>query len=149
MSKFVMRWPELGLEVKCESIGVNEAACEVLVANLPIKAVQGHEMVGGWCLHDRSVIFGKKAFGLRASELVQETMDEAPEGRISLLFPQTSGSELLVKYGETVDNRKYVPVAQVVEEDLEVLKKAGRAQWKSATRTKEVITVEFVAGEEK
>ena len=138
MSKFVMRWPELGLEVKCESIGVNEAACEVLVANLPIKAVQGHEMVGGWCLHDRSVIFGKKAFGLRASELVQETMDEAP-----------SGSELLVKYGETVDNRKYVPVAQVVEEDLEVLKKAGRAQWKSATRTKEVITVEFVAGEEK
>ena len=148
MSKFVMRWPELGLEVKCESIGVNEAACEQMVANMPIKAVQGHEMVGGWALHDRSVIFGKKPFDLRASDLVQETMEEAPVGRISLLCPQTTGTELLVKYDEMVDNREYVPVAQVVEEDLEVLKKAGRAQWKSATRTKEVITVEFVAGEE-
>jgi hypothetical protein len=65
------------------------------------------------------------------------------------LFPQGSNTELLVKYGECVDDREYVPIAKVAEKDLQKLEKAGKAQWKSATRTKETIIVEFTCGEGK
>ena len=145
MSTFKMRWPDLGLEVRCEGLDVNKDALDILVANMPVKAVQGHEMVGGWILHDRSVMLNKKAFNLCPSTLTYEKMNKAPVGRISLLGPLGCNTEVMVKYDDCVDDRDYVPVAQVVAEDLEILKKAGKAQWKSATRTKEIIIVEFDA----
>ena len=70
-------------------------------------------------------------------------MDAAPVGRISLLQPQLRGAELLVKYDKSVENREYVPIAQVEEADLEILKKAGKEQWKATSRTREIIFVEF------
>ena len=57
--------------------------------------------------------------------------------------PQLRGAELLVKYDESVENREYVPIAQVEEADLEILKKAGKEQWKATSRTREIIFVEF------
>ena len=68
---------------------------------------------------------------------------DGPVGRISLLQPQLRGAELLVKYDESVENREYVPIAQVEEADLEILKKAGKEQWKATSRTREIIFVEF------
>ena len=143
MSKITMRWPDLDLEVACESIEENKTAFELFAANLPVKAVQGHEMVGGWLLRSRSVRLLKKPFDIVGSELKKEKMNIAPVGRISLLFPQGSSTEVMVKYAECVDDREYVPIAQVAKEDVEKLVKAGKAQWKSASRTKEVIIVEF------
>ena len=69
--------------------------------------------------------------------------DHGKDGRISLLQPQLRGAELLVKYDESVENREYVPIAQVEEADLEILKKAGKEQWKATSRTREIIFVEF------
>lgn len=143
MSCFIMSWPSLNLQVRCESLDVNQEAFDLFVENLPIKSLQGHEMVGGWLLRDRSVLFNKKLFTIPANALVKEKMDAAPVGRISLLQPQGRGAELLVKYDESVENREYVPIAQVVEEDLEILKKAGKEQWKATSRTRDIIFVEF------
>ena len=98
-------------------------------------------------LRDHSVLMNKRVFDIPASGLKQETMKDAPVGRISLLFPQGIMTEVLVKYDECKDFREYVPVAKVVDDDLEILKKVGKLQWKSATRTKEIYTVEFVAEE--
>lgn len=145
MLRFTMRWPSLGLSVACESCGENEEALRIFMDNMPIKTVQGHEMVGGWMLRDRSVVMNRRFFDIPASKLSEEAMKDAPVGRISMLFPQGNMTELLVKYDDCDDFRSYVPVARVVEEDLETLKKAGGIQWRSATRTKEVIVVEFAA----
>ncbi|NCB30096.1 MAG: hypothetical protein EOM66_01650 [Clostridia bacterium] len=144
MKKFKMRWPELGLEVTCNGIAANGAALDTLLANLPIKTIQGHEMVGGWMLRDRSVHLKKQPFAIAPSDLSEEAMQDAPVGRISLLFPQGSNTEVLAKYDACVDTRTYVPIAQVQDSDLDVLKKVGKLQWKSATRTKEVYVVEFL-----
>ena len=144
MKKFKMRWPALKLEVMCDEIPENREALEVLVKNMPIKAIQGHEMVGGWMLRARAVHLRKVPFVLEGEQLKVETMKDAPVGRVSLLFPQGGTTELVVKYDSCADDRDYIPVAQVEEKDLEVLKKAGTLQWQSATRTKEIYHVEFM-----
>lgn len=143
MQRFIMRWPELGLSVRCEGLDINRDALDTFVENMPVKALQGHEMVGGWLLRDHSILFNKKPFDIPSVKLFSERMDQAPVGRISFLRPQGRGAELLVKYDESVDTREYIPVAQVVPEDLETLKKAGKEQWKATTRTREIIFVEF------
>ena len=145
MCTFTMKWSSLNFEVTCECITENKEAFDLFMENLPVKALQGHEMVGGWILRDRAVLLGKKPFDLPKEKLITEKMNKAPVGRISLLFPQGKSTELLVKYDECVDNREYVPIAQVASADITKLQKAGKAQWKSATRTKEVIIVEFAA----
>ena len=147
MVQFIMRWPELNRSVRCEGIHENEKALEVFLENLPIRTVQGHEMVGGWMIRNRSVLMEKKFFDVPASELKQESMKDAPIGRISLLFPQGIMTEMLIKYDECKDVRQYVPVAKVVDEDLQTLNEVGKLQWKSATRTKEIYTVEFIREE--
>ena len=145
MLRFKMQWPQLGLAVNCEACGKNEDALKVLMDNMPIKTVQGHEMVGGWMLRDRCVYMGKHFFDIPAEDLETECMKDAPIGRISLQFPQGNCAEMLVKYDQCEDFRSYVPVANVVAEDLEILKKVGKLQWKSATRTKEILLVELIA----
>lgn len=144
MKKFKMRWPALKMEVMCDGISENQEALDILVDNMPVKAVQGHEMVGGWMLRARAVHLQKVPFELEAAQMKNEKMKDAPIGRVSLLFPQGGTTELLVKYDACVDDRDYIPVAQVAEKDLEVLKKVGRLQWQSATRTKEIYHVEFM-----
>lgn len=148
MLRFKMRWPQFGLSVRCASCGKNEEALALFLANMPIKAMQGHEMVGGWMLRDRSVRLEKQFFDIPADQMATETMAEAPVGRVSLLFPQGNTTELLVKYGECRDSRSYVPIAEVFAPDMEILREVGRLQWKSATRTKEIVVVEFTAEEE-
>ncbi len=143
MKRFKMRWPALKLEVICEEIQENKQALDVLVSNMPIKAIQGHEMVGGWILRARAVHMQKHPFELSADALSSEKMKDAPVGRVALLFPQGSSTEVLVKYDECVDDRDYIPVAQVEPEYLDTLKKVGRLQWQSASRTKEIYHVEF------
>jgi hypothetical protein len=145
MPSFKMSWPDLGLGVTCDEVSENRAAFGLFVANLPIKAVQGHEMTGGWILRDHSIIFRKKPFGLDEKTLSKQTMDKIPVGGLCFLFPEMSCAELLVKYDESVDDREYIPFARVREGDLGALKEAGKLQWKSATRTKEIIVVEFAA----
>ena len=66
-------------------------------------------------------------------------MNAAAEGTVFLTAAQAGSGELIIKYDECVDDRKYIPFAKVAEEDMAALKKAGKAAWKSASRTKDVI----------
>jgi len=139
MKSFTMSWESLGLKVTCDAIAENRAAFDIFCANLPIEALQGHEVTGGWMLRDRSVHFRKKPFDIPASQLKSIPMDKAPEGCVCLLFAQGGSAELVTKYDECVDQREYIPIAQVRAGDMEALKEAGKAAWKSASRTKEII----------
>lgn len=143
MKKIKMRWPTLELEVICESIDQNEAILNTFIANMPVKALQGHEMVGGKILRDRAVRLGKQPFGEEVSTAKTEKLKDAPIGCIALLSPCGSSTELLVKYEDCVDDRDYIPIAQVRERDLPALMKVGKAVWRSATREQQIIIVEF------
>ena len=70
-------------------------------------------------------------------------MNTAEEGSVFLTAAQCGSGELVVKYGECVDNRGYIPFAKVSAEDMAALKKAGKAAWKSASRTKDIIISEI------
>lgn len=73
-----------------------------------------------------------------------ESLEQAPVGRVSLLGSLGSAVELLVKYDDCVDDRDYIPVAQVRPECLSELRKAAKLQWRSATREQKTIVAEFM-----
>lgn len=137
MKTFTICWPSLGLKVACSPLKENQAVFDLFCANLPVKVLQGHEVVGGFMLRDRTVRFAKKPYEIEGA--AETAMNGAPEGTVFLLGPQGSSGELIIKYGECVDDRNYIPFAQVAEEDMDALQKAGKAAWKSASRTKDVI----------
>lgn len=143
MRSFKMRWPGLDYEVTCEGIGVNDEVLDVLMNNMPVKALQGHEMVGGKILRSRAVHLSRQPLDMEDKNLRTEPLKDAPVGRISLLGMLGSSTELLVKYDDCVDDREYVPVAQVREDDLAVLKKAAKLQWQSSTREQKTIVVQL------
>ena len=127
MKSFKLRWPVLNCEVLCDGIPENQAVLDVLLENMPAKALQGHEMVGGRILRCRAL----------------QRLNKAPAGRISLLGSLGSATELLVKYDDCVDDRDYIPVAQVRPECLPALRRAAKLQWQSATREQRIIVAEF------
>lgn len=143
MKSFKMRWPVLNCEVLCDSIPENQAVLDVLLENMPVKALQGHELVGGRILRCRAVQLKKRPLDFGDRELTLESLEQAPVGRISLLGSLGSTTELLVKYDDCVDTRDYIPVAQVRPECLPDLHKAARLQWQSATREQKTIIAEF------
>lgn len=137
MKKFTISWPSLGLQVSCNQIAENQDVFDLVCENLPITSLQGHEVVGGFMLRNRTIRFSKKLYEIEQAET--RVMKDAPEGMLFLESPQGSSGELIIKYDVCVDDRKYIPFAQVTEDDLPALKKAGKAAWKSASRTKDVI----------
>lgn len=137
MNTFTISWPSLGLKVVCSPVQANRDVFDLFCENLPIKALQGHEVVGGFMLRNRIVRFTKKPYDIKNAS--EEAMNAAAEGTVFLTAAQAGSGELVIKYDECVDDRKYIPFAQVAEEDMAALKKAGKAAWKSASRTKDVI----------
>jgi hypothetical protein len=49
----------------------------------------------------------------------------------------------VIKYGRITEDMSYPTFAQVVEEDLPVLKEVGAAQWETMLITKKIIIAEF------
>lgn len=137
MKTFTISWPSLGLKVACGPVQVNRDVFDLFCENLPIKVLQGHEVVGGFMLRDRMVPFGKKPYDIQNA--AEEAMNTAAEGTVFLTAAQAGSGELVIKYDACVDDRTYIPFAQVAGEDMAALKKAGKAAWKSASRTKDVI----------
>ncbi len=144
MKSFKMRWPVLNCEVLCDSIPENQAVLDALLENMPGKALQGHEMVGGRILRCRALQLKKRPLDFEDGELTMESLEQAPVGRVSLLGSLGSAVELLVKYDDCVDDRDYIPVAQVRPECLSELRKAAKLQWRSATREQKTIVAEFM-----
>ena len=137
MNTFTISWPSLGLKVSCAPVEENKDVFDLFCANLPVQVLQGHEVVGGYMLRDRMVRFAKKPYDIQGA--AEAPMNTAAEGTVFLFSPQGQSGELVIKYDECVDDRNYIPFAQVAAQDMDALKKAGRAAWKSASRTKDII----------
>ena len=140
---FLIKWPELGQEVRVKPIEQNREVFEWFVENLPVRALQGHAVVSGFGLFSQNLSF-KKPYKWRESDLELEDLSKMANGR--LVFYMTTGKvgNLIVKWGEMTEPLNYACWATVVEEDLETLEKVGKKMWSICLGIeKPIVHVEF------
>jgi hypothetical protein len=114
-------------------LGFNKELCQILLKHLPYKSIQCHSFVAGYQLYHYTPIV-ESVFVI--PETAERLIDQ-PIGRVSL-----SALQLMpIKYGEVTEPLTANPVAQVVDEDIKKLKRAGKLVWNAVYRTKEVVTV--------
>jgi hypothetical protein len=135
MNKYiVLQFDPIGITIKARLLHeLNPGLCEILTKNLPYRSVQCHALVAGQQLYHYTPII--EAITYKAKTKEDKTKQSI--GRINM-----SSLELLsIKYGVITEYLTSVPVAQVVDEDIEKLKKVGSQVWKSVYKTKEIINV--------
>lgn len=115
------------------SENLNRELCKILWNSLPYRSIQCHALVAGEQLYHYTPII--EAISYQAQ--TKENKTKQPVGRINMSSLQL----MSIKYGLITEYLKSVPVAQVVEEDLDKLKKAGEIVWESVYKTKELIMV--------
>jgi hypothetical protein len=146
--QFIMSWPQLNQQIVCEKLPHNREQFDWWISQLPLRAVQGHIMVAGWGLYAFSVPLRQRVTWIPRTEVIEEIRRQK-DGRIDLFMPMGSVASILVKYGEFTETMSYPTFAQVRDQDLPVLREVGAAIWRSEVKTKEIITVEYLALEAK
>ena len=140
---FIIRWPSLGKQVRCEKIYHNQNIFDWWVDQLPITTVQSHTIVSGWCI--RMAVRTKTASTWEPGTEGREDLSLSPAGRMKIQRnPAGDATSVLIKYGERTENLHDMTFANVLSEDLQTLQEVGAAVWKAVMRTKEIILVEFV-----
>jgi hypothetical protein len=140
---FIIRWPGLGKQVRCDKIGHNQHIFDWWVEQLPIITVQSHTVVSGWCL--RMAVRTKTTWPWEPGGEVREDMSLSPDGRMKIQrTPAGEMTSVLIKYGERTENLHDMTFANVREEDLPTLREVGALVWSAVVRTKEIILAECV-----
>ena len=140
---YIMRWPTLGKQLRCDKIGHNQHIFDWWLDQLPTSSVQSHTIGSGWCLYLTSIPVRSPITWEPGTE-AKEDLSKAADGRLKLMNPVGGVLEMVVKYGNREETVGCSTFAQVRDEDLPILREVGAAQWKAVIRTKEVITAEFV-----
>jgi hypothetical protein len=139
-----MEWPEAGVKVESEPLSFNQDFYEYFLDNCPLKGIQSHAVVSGKLLYIMNLKLSKFP-SRRYMELKMEDLSEAPLGRIFIFITAGKVGSVMVKYGDITEPMSYPTIAQVKKEDLEKIKQAGRAEWNSIYRNKEIISVYYRA----
>ena len=139
-----MEWPEIGVKVESEPLSFNQDFYEYFLDNCPLKGVQSHAVVSGKLLYIMNLKLSKFS-SQRYMELKMEDLAEAPLGRVFIFITSGKVGSVMVKYGDISEPMSYPTIAQVREADIEKLKIAGRAEWESIYRNKEIISVLYTA----
>ena len=145
-NSFIMKWPELNKQVVCEKIGHNQEMFDWWVSQLPLHSLVGHIMVAGWGMYAVSVPLHKPTTWIPRTEVVEEIRKQK-DGRLDFFMPMGSVTSILIKYGEFTETMSYPTFAQVREADMGILREAGKAVWRAVTKTKDIITIEFIKKE--
>lgn len=112
---------------------LNEELCTLLLKYLPYRSVQCHSFVAGYQLYHYTPIIES----VSVKPETEERIIDQPIGRVSL-----SALQLMpIKYGEVTEPLTANPVAQILDEDIPKLKKAGKLVWDSLYKTKEFVQV--------
>ncbi len=112
---------------------LNEDLCNLLLKYLPYRSVQCHSFVAGYQLYHYTPIVES----VSVIPQTEERLIDQPIGRVSL-----SALQLMpIKYGEVTEPLTANPIAQVLDEDILKLKKAGKLVWNSLYKTKEFVYV--------
>lgn len=135
MNKYIiLKFAPIEITIKARLLyELNPGLCEILTKALPYRSVQCHALVAGQQLYHYTPIVDAITYKAKT----KEDKTKQPIGRINM-----SSLELLsIKYGIITEYLTSVPVAQVVDEDIEKLKKVGSLVWKSVYKTKKLINV--------
>jgi hypothetical protein len=144
---FIMRWPSLGKQVRCDKDKeLNPHIFDWWMQQLPLKAVQCHTMVSGWCLYAVSVTVKTQMPWLPGSEAVED-LSLMPVGRVCTFSPVGESMEVCTKYDAATEYMDLISFAQVRAEDFAILREVGAKIWDSVISTKEIILVEYVKEE--
>ncbi len=134
MKQIEIEWVQLGLKVTATLVeDKNPNLCKLLWDNLPYASLQTHALVSGEHLYHVAPI--PELVTTRA--LYKEDRTQSPDGTVFLSQLQ----HLAVKYGHLTEYIHAAPIGYVLPEDLDTLKRAGAACWRSVTDTKEPIEV--------
>ncbi len=124
----------INLKIKARLLyDLNKELCDKLLQYLPYRSVQCHSFVAGYQLYHYTPIIESVSI----IPQTEERIIDQPFGRVSL-----SALQLMpIKYGEVTEPLTANPIAQVVDEDINKLKKAGKLVWDRLYRTKELVYV--------
>jgi len=134
MNKYItLSFSPLNLRIRAKLLEeLNPKLCEIVKNKLPYKSIQCHALVAGEQLYHYTPIIEAVTYKAK----IREDKIKQPVGRINM-----SSLELLsIKYGKITEYLTSVPVAQVVQEDIQKLVKVGRLVWESIFETKKLIT---------
>jgi hypothetical protein len=127
-SSFIMRWPELGKQVRVRPIEHNRKVFDWFVENLPARSLQGHTVVAGFALCTLN-LFVRKAFPWRATDFVRENFVAVPMGRLTFFTPGGRIADIGCKWGEISEPMSYITWAEVVEQDKPIVTEVGQKIW--------------------
>ena len=139
-----MEWPELGIKVEAGPLPFNRVFYEYFLDNCPLKGIQSHAVVSGKILYIMNLRLSKFA-PQRYLELKMEDLSEEPVGRVSIFVTAGKVGSLMVKYGPISEPMSYPTIAQVKASHMKKLVEAGRAEWESIYRNKNIISVIYRA----
>lgn len=117
-------WPELGLTVRACLLAQQSAPLkDVLWDSLPIVSIQSHAVVAG-----RQMYFPVRL--LLPAQLEHgcywEPMDRQPAGRLNL---DPAFQYLAINYERPTEPVPALPLAQVIDEDMDTLVSVGEKVW--------------------
>lgn len=136
MSKiFSIRWPKLGKAIEAEIIEAQDQALKERFWNaLPFSSIQSHAVCAGIQMYCpfRLVCIPSNPF--------LEPMNEQIIGRINL---ELDFQYLAINYGLMEEPVPALPIAQVREQDMDVIKLVGKMAWRNLLFSNEFIEVHF------
>ncbi|TQV92189.1 cucumopine synthase [Cordyceps javanica] len=128
-------WPQLNITVTAEMRDdVNPTLIDLLFENLPYRSLQNHALVSGDHLYH--LVPAEKLIYAEPDYKVPDRTTE-PDGTVFLSGLQ----HLAVKYGPLTEYLPAAPCGNIVPDDMEKLRTAGRGVWKACNETKQVIEV--------
>ena len=141
---FIMRWPELGKEVRVVAVDHNQELFNWFLENLPTSCLQTHTVVAGFSLFMLNLPM-KNLFPWRQEDIPVEDIVNMPKGRFTFFMTTGRVANLSCKWGEVTEPMSYVTWAEVVEEDKPTLFEVGKKIYDIAMgSTKEIVHVEFL-----
>lgn len=117
----LMQWPELEREVRVKLLDdINPVLCNQLYSQLPLTSIQSHAVVCG------AQMYFPFAVSSVPDEARFEDMAVQPVGRMNI---EPKFHYLSVNYGPNHEAVPALAVAQVLYEDLDILKEVGLLVW--------------------
>lgn len=145
--RFIMRWPELGKQVKVGPVDHNQEVFSWFLSNLPTKCLQTETVVAGQSLFMLNLPMSKQCTWIQ-EDLPLEDIVEMPKGRFTFFMTTGNVANLSVKFGYVTEPMSYVTWAEVVDEDKETLMAVGQQLWENLMLDKKIVHVEFVKVED-
>ena len=145
-TKFIMRWPELGKQVRVGPVEHNQPIFDWFMTNLPTRCVQTETVVAGQSLFMLNLPMSKECNWIQEESPLEDIV-QMNKGRFPFFMTTGNVANLSCKFDYVTEPMEYVTWAEVIPEDKELLLEVGQQLWENLMNEKKIVHVEFVAEE--